>query len=86
MTFAVEFTESALKDCRRLPRRKLAQIETTVREEIAVNPQTAGYKLVGELKGYYSIHVAEYRIMYQIKAAEKKVIIYRIRHRKDIYR
>lgn len=64
----------------------MALIETTIREGIAVNPQSAGYKLVGELKGYYSIHVAEYRLVYQIEAGEKKVIIYRIRHRKDVYR
>ena len=86
MAYKVEFTESALEDSRRLPRKKLNQIESTIREEIAVSPQTTGYRLVGELKGYYSIHVAEYRIVYKIIPAVKKVLIYRIRHRKDVYR
>jgi mRNA-degrading endonuclease RelE of RelBE toxin-antitoxin system len=86
LAYKVEFTESAAKDCRRLPRKKLDQIEATIREEIAVSPQTAGYKLIGELEGYFSIHVAEYRIVYKIVPTEKKVLIYRIRHRKDVYR
>lgn len=86
MAFTVQFTESAQKDCKKLPRKKLDKIQSALEEELARSPQTSGYKLEGELKGYYSMQVAEYRIMCQIKAAEKKVIIYRIRHRKDVYR
>ena len=86
MSFTVEFTASAQKDCKKLPGKKLEKIRSTIEEELARSPHASGYKLEGELKGYYSIHVAEYRIVYQIKAAEKKVIIYRIRHRKDVYR
>lgn len=86
MAFTVLFTESAQKDCKKLTGKKLDKIRSTIEEELAKRPHTSCYKLEGELKGYYSIHVAEYRIMYQIKAAEKKVIIYRIRHRKDVYR
>lgn len=86
MTFTVQFTESAQKDCKKLPRKKLDKIQSALEEELARSPHTSGYKLEGELKGYYSIQVAEYRIMYQIKAGEKKVIIYRIRQRKDVYR
>ena len=86
MAFTVLFTESAQKDCKKLPGKKLDKIQSVIEGELARRPQTSGYRLEGELKGYYSIQVAEYRIVYQNKAAEKKVIIYRIRHRKDVYR
>ena len=86
MAFTVQFTESAQKDCKKLPGKKLDKIQSTIEEELARSPHASGYKLEGELKGYYSMHVDEYRIMYQIRVAERKVIIYRIRHRKDVYR
>jgi mRNA-degrading endonuclease RelE of RelBE toxin-antitoxin system len=42
--------------------------------------------IVGDLKGYYSYPVREYRILFEIE--KKKLFIYveKIEHRKEVYR
>jgi mRNA interferase RelE/StbE len=54
-------------------------------DEIANDPYCAK-ALVGDLKGYYSYPVKEYRILFEIE--KKKLLIYveRIEHRKEVYR
>jgi len=52
---------------------------------ISENPYCAK-ALVGNLKGYYSYRVREYRILFEIE--KRKVFIYveKIEHRKGVYR
>ncbi|MCK4428005.1 MAG: type II toxin-antitoxin system RelE/ParE family toxin [candidate division Zixibacteria bacterium] len=54
-------------------------------DEISKNPYCAK-ALVGNLKGYYSYRVREYRILFEIE--KKKLFIYveKIEHRKGVYR
>ena len=34
----------------------------------------------------YRIRVGDYRILYEINEEEREVLVYRIAHRKDVYR
>ena len=45
----------------------------------------AGKSLKGELKGYWSLRVGEYRIIYTIQRQEVVVEVLRIHHRKEVY-
>ncbi len=44
-----------------------------------------GKSLRGELKGYWSFRVGQYRMIYVIKKREIVVEILRIHHRKEVY-
>lgn len=45
-----------------------------------------GKKLSGNLKGYYSLRVWPYRVLYTLNKLEITVTIKTVGHRKDIYR
>ena len=53
--------------------------------KLAFNPRPSGCKkLVGE-EGY-RIRAGDYRILYRIDDTAKKIFIYRIKHRREVYR
>ena len=70
------------RDLRRLPadahRRVLTALET-----LEQNPHE-GTKLTNVTLGAWRIRVGEYRIRYDIEG--NQVLLYRVRHRRDIYR
>ncbi|MBM4177695.1 type II toxin-antitoxin system RelE/ParE family toxin [Candidatus Gribaldobacteria bacterium] len=45
-----------------------------------------GEPLKGNLKGFFSLHIHPYRIIYSVLKEQVLVIIIRIRHRKDAYK
>ncbi|PIS38779.1 MAG: hypothetical protein COT34_01870 [Candidatus Nealsonbacteria bacterium CG08_land_8_20_14_0_20_43_11] len=45
-----------------------------------------GEPLLGQFKGFYSLHLHPYRIIYTIYKNQLLVIIERIRHHKDAYK
>ena len=52
---------------------------------LAIEPRPQGcQKLVGE--DGYRIRIGDYRILYRIDEHAKKVFIYRIKHRREVYR
>ena len=82
MNYKIEFKPRTLKDCKKIPKSQL----THIFEQIE--------KMSGGLKGdvrhltnftpEYRLRVGDYRILFEIEA--EKLIIYRIRHRKDVYK
>ncbi len=79
----VTFKPSAIKELGRLPER----IQVTVLEKIkalADNPRPTGaIKLTNS--NLYRIRVSTYRVIYEINDQEIKIVIIRIRHRRDAY-
>ena len=54
-------------------------------DEISRNPYSAK-ALVGNLKGYYSYRVGDYRIVFEIEKRQSIVYVERIEHRSGVYR
>jgi mRNA-degrading endonuclease RelE of RelBE toxin-antitoxin system len=52
--------------------------------ELSQNPYL-GFRLAGELEGYWKDRVGKYRIIYKIDQAGKKIILYDVDLRKRIY-
>ncbi len=54
-------------------------------EQIAQNPRCSGtIKLQGETG--YRTRVGDYRILYEIDDENQTVTVYRVKHRRDVYR
>lgn len=82
--YKVYFKPSADKELNNLPR-QIAKVIISKINLLTNNPRPLGSK---NLKGDISnrIRVGKYRVIYEIDDHKKVVMIFRIRHRKDVYK
>jgi len=71
-----------LKDCKKIPKSELKRIFNNI-EEMA-NDLKGDVKQLTNYSPEYRLRVGDYRVLFEIE--ESKIVIYRIRHRKDAYR
>lgn len=50
------------------------------------NPRRVGSPLRGDLEGIWSARRGTYRILYRIEDEAREVIVFRVGHRRDVYR
>ncbi len=84
MAYTVFLKSSAEKELERFPTRihdKIVERLISLKED----PRPSGAKKLRGREGY-KIRVGNYRILYVINDAEKKVEVFSIAHRKDAYR
>lgn len=83
-SYQISFTPLAEKDLNKLE----AKVGFRILEKIKMlsqNPHPQGVKKVkGSL--YYRIRVSDYRVLYEIDESNNHISIYKIRHRKDVYK
>jgi len=80
----IEIISAARKDLDDLEKRIFLQIKEKMLS-LADNPRPHGsLKLTGE--GGYRLRTGDYRILYRIDDKIKTVYIYRIKHRREVYR
>ncbi len=53
-------------------------------DEIGKDPRGPDSRKLDE--GIYRVRVGDYRIVYHVNDAERKVVITRVRHRREVYR
>ncbi len=79
MSYALYVLPSAARDCDRLSREIYERYKKTV-AKLASMPRPPGcQKLVGE--DGYRMRFGDYRVLYRVDDAAKKVFIYRVKHR-----
>ncbi|MCD4776394.1 MAG: type II toxin-antitoxin system RelE/ParE family toxin [Candidatus Aegiribacteria sp.] len=72
--YEIRFTKEAIKNIRRLNDRETGKLQDILLKQVAQNPKS-GKRLVGDLKGYFSICLSyRNRIVYSID--DEKNIIY----------
>jgi mRNA interferase RelE/StbE len=82
MTYEIEFKPRPLKDLESLPKE--------IQQRIIAKIEALAHDLAGDVKRLtnftpeYRLRVGDYRVLFEVEA--KKIIIYRILHRKDAYR
>jgi mRNA interferase RelE/StbE len=75
--YEIRFTNEALKDVRKLSPRLPNKLKEIIENKIAVEPYT-GKKLVGQLKGFYSIRLSyQDRIVYSVDEESQTIYIHR---------
>lgn len=85
MTYTVEFLTAVNKvDIPRLDTAILANIKNAIGAKLLKHPATFGKPLRESLKGYRTLRVEHYRIVYIVEP-HNNILIVAMRHRKDVY-
>ncbi|WP_339047494.1 type II toxin-antitoxin system RelE/ParE family toxin [Candidatus Mesenet endosymbiont of Phosphuga atrata] len=85
--YDIDFLEDVIeRDLAALPVTIESRISKAIQTRLRVNPDKLGKPLSYKLKGYFSLRIGDYRIIYRIEVPEHKVLITAIGHRKEIYK
>ena len=82
--YKVVIERRAYKELDRLPRPVLARIIKSI-NSLSINPRPDGVKKLFAENGW-RIRIGDYRVLYSIEDKKKMVVVYRIKHRGDVYR
>jgi mRNA interferase RelE/StbE len=86
LAFDLIWNEGVLKDLKSLDHRTARSLIDSVKNRLAGNPLGLGKPLKGIFKGLYRYRHGDYRVIFALDRADKKVIILHIRHRSEAYR
>jgi mRNA interferase RelE/StbE len=82
--YKIVVEHKAAKEIESLPKEIIKHIIGEIRG-LQINPRPKGSKkLVGEIG--WRIRIRNYRVLYTIEDNKKLVTIYRVKHRKEVYR
>jgi len=84
--YRLRVTGPAERQLSRLPEGTAAAIVEFMLGALLENPNRVGGPLQRELAGIQSAHRGSYRIVYEINAVQRLVIVLRIEHRSTAYR
>ena len=89
MPWTISYTETALKQLRKLDRSIARRLVDFMDERVAAqaDPRSTGKALTGPLLGsYWRYRVGDYRIIGAIQDGALTVLVIEIGHRKEVYR
>lgn len=84
MSYRVLLLPRAKKDLDSFTGKQFTRLAKAIKG-LANNPRPIGSRKLTD-DGGYRIRAGDYRILYRIDHGEKKVFVYRIRHRREAYR
>ena len=87
MKYKVEFTQTALKDLKKMDRHTAALILGWVRKNLenCENPRLHVKGLTANRTGQWRYRVGNYRLLAEIEDSKITILIINIGHRRDIY-
>jgi mRNA interferase RelE/StbE len=89
LAWTISYTETALKQLRKLDRSLARRLVDFMDERVAVqaDPRSMGTALTGPLLGsYWRYRVGDYRIICDLQDDRVVVLVLEIGHRKEVYR
>ncbi|MCL4509816.1 MAG: type II toxin-antitoxin system RelE/ParE family toxin [Bacteroidetes bacterium] len=84
MAYEIIVKPSAQKDLDSLPDKEVLHISSRI-QNLSEEPRPIGVQKLTGTDGY-RIRAGNYRILYEISDKGKEILIYRIKHRKDVYK
>ena len=84
MPYKVKLTSRAAKELRRLPSHAQQRVLAALKD-LAVNPHPPGSTKLTGLDSH-RVRAGDYRVVYDVDDTELSVTVWRVRHRKDVYR
>lgn len=82
MKYAVEFKPGALKDLKKLNKQDSRHIIEKI--ESMGNGLSGDVKRLTNFTPEYRLRVGDYRVLFEIEG--ESIVIYRVKHRKEVYR
>lgn len=83
-SYSVLIKASAAKELDGLPRKELRRVMRTI-ERLGDEPRPRGCeKLTGEHR--YRIRQGDYRVVYSVDDERNEVVVFKVGHRRDVYR
>jgi mRNA interferase RelE/StbE len=83
--YRVVVERSAEKDLRRLPLDVRFRVANALRG-LAADPRPVGSRKLAGTKHDWRTRVGDYRVIYEIADSIRVVRVYRVRHRREVYR
>lgn len=85
--YQIDFLDGVVeRDLLALPVTIERRVKKAISGRLMVSPDKLGKQLSHKFKGYFSLRVGDYRIIYRIEIPEHKVLITAIGHRRDVYK
>ena len=86
--YKVEFTESAIKQLKKLDKQTVRVIKNWVIKNLVdtIDPRLYVKALTGNLKGIWRYRVGDYRLFATIKEDIITISIFEIGHRREVYK
>ena len=83
--YSIVVERSAEKDLRRLPLDVRSRVANALRS-LGKDPRPVGSRKLAGTKNDWRIRIGAYRVIYEIADSIRIVRIYRVRHRREVYR
>ena len=84
-SYEIIWKKSAERELESINRQYIPRILEAV-ESLTENPFPFQHRKIHSVESIYRIRLMDYRIVYQVDTKKKLVVIYHVRHRKDVYR
>jgi mRNA interferase RelE/StbE len=84
MSYTVTFLRGAQRNLNHLPKREGSRILAAI-SQLADSPRPSGSRKLHDREGW-RIRVGDYRVVYRIDDAARRLIVLAVGHRSDVYR
>lgn len=85
-SYSLRIVKSVKRDLRRLDRAEIKRIDLAF-EAISENPFPPGnFKKIKGSERSFRVRVCDYRVLYEVDSENREVTIFKVRHRRDVYR
>lgn len=84
-SYSVQILPSARRELEDIPKKDAARVATAISRLASDSRPPQSRKLVG-FPDDYRLRVGWYRVLYILNQEERSVVVYRVGHRKDVYR
>ena len=83
--YRIAVKKSAKKEIDELPDQQFRKVDKAI---LALKENPCPYPQTKKLKGEenFRLRVGDYRIVYSVDEGQKLITVYRVRHRRDVYR
>ncbi len=84
-SYEIQWKHTAEKDLRGIDRQFISRILDVI-NSLSDDPFPSQHRKLQGSESSYRIRIGDYRVIYQTDIENKIIVIYHVRHRKDIYR
>ena len=85
VVYEVQVSDRAMRELKDLPSDEIQRIVDAI-DDLAQDPRPPGATKLQGVKNGWRVRKGDYRILYTINDTEKLVLVYRVGHRRAIYK